>query len=87
MLNKKTLKKILNLRVLGLKKASNLTFLKSVKTKIFIFEYFPKISSKINFIYPFYPILIPNTPYVNFSLFFFMVLGGYQKSKIIFYDI
>ena len=30
---------------------------------------------------PFYPILIPNTPYVKFSLFFFLVVGGSQKSK------
>ena len=37
---------------------------------------------------PFYPILIPNTPYVKFSLFFFLVVGGSQGvpkiSKIFF---
>ena len=27
---------------------------------------------------PFYPILIPNTPYVKFSRFFFLVVGGSQ---------
>ena len=37
--------------------------------------------------HPFYPILIPNTPYVKFSLFFFLVVGESQKSKNIFYDI
>ena len=46
------------------------------KTKIFIFEYFSKIPSDMNSNDPFYPILIPNTPYVKFSLFFFLVVGG-----------
>ena len=31
-----------------------------------------------------YPILIPDTTYVNFSIFFFLVVGGSQKSKNIF---
>ena len=47
-------------------------FSKMSKMKIFIFEYFSKMNSN----YPFYPILIPNTPYVKFSLFFFLVVGG-----------
>ena len=65
----------------------NLTFLKNVRTKIYIFEYFPKIPSEMNSTHPFYPILIPNTPHVKFSLFFFLVVEGSQKSKNIFYDI
>ena len=52
------------LRVLGPKKASKFS-----KTKIFIFEYFTKIPSEMNSNDPFYPILIPNTPYVKFSSF------------------
>ena len=58
------------LMVLGLKKASTFAFFKNVKTKIFIFVYFPKFPSEINSTHPFYPILILNTPYVKFSLFF-----------------
>ena len=46
--------------------------------KIFIFEYFPKIPSKMNSRHPFYPILIPNTPYEKFSLFLFLFVGGSQ---------
>ena len=30
------------------------------------FLYFPKIPSEMNSTHPFYPILIPNTPYVKF---------------------
>ena len=33
------------------------------------------------FKHPFYPILIPNTPYVKFSLFFFLVVGGSKNLK------
>ena len=50
-----------------------LTFFKNVKTKILIFEYFQKISSEMNSTYPFYPILMPTTPYV---FFFFLFVGG-----------
>ena len=39
-------------------------------------EYFSKMPSELNSNDPFYPILIPNTPYVKFSLFFFLVVGG-----------
>ena len=39
----------------------NLTHFKRFKTKIFIFENFPKISIEMNFTHPFYPIFIPNT--------------------------
>ena len=53
-------------------------FSKISKTKIFIFEYFSKIPSEMNSNDPFYPILIPNTPYVKFSIFFFLVVGGSQ---------
>ena len=49
----------------------DLTFFKNVKTKIFIFENFPKIPSKINSTHPFHPILIPNAPYMKFLLFIF----------------
>ena len=36
----------------------------------------------------FFPILIPSTQYVKFSLFFFLVVGGSQKSKsILFRDL
>ena len=67
------------LRVLGLKKSSKFDlFQKFIKTKIFIFIYFSKIPSEMNSNDPFYPILIPNTPYVKFSLFFFLVVGGSQ---------
>ena len=58
-------------------------FSKMSKPKIFIFEYFSKINPEMNS----NPILIPNTPYVKNSLFFFLVVGGSQKSKNIFYDI
>ena len=47
------------------------------KTKIFIFEYFPKMPSEMNSLHPFYPIWIPNTSYVKF-LFCFQKL----KKKI-----
>ena len=71
--------------MLGLKKASKFDlFQKFQKTKILIFEYFSKIPSEMNSNDPFYPILIPNTPYVKFSLFFFLVVGGSQN---FFYDI
>ena len=73
--------------MLGLKKASKFDLFQNVKTKILIFEYFPKIPSEMNAMHPFYPILIPNTQYVKFSLFFFLVVGGSQKSKDIFYDV
>ena len=57
------------LRVLGLKKASKFELFLKSKTKILIFEYFPKIPSKMISTHPFYPILIPNTAYVkNFIL-------------------
>ena len=46
-------------------KALNMPSLKKFKTKIFIFEYFPKIPSELNSTHPFYPILIPNTSYVK----------------------
>ena len=55
------------------------SFSKISKTKIFIFEYFSKIPSEMNYNDPFYPILIPNTPYVKFSLFFILVVWGSQK--------
>ena len=38
---------------------------------IHIAKSFPKIPSEMNSTHPFYPILIPNTPYVKFSFFFF----------------
>ena len=38
-------------------------------------EYFSKIPSELNSNDPFYPILIPNTSYVKFSLFFFLVVA------------
>ena len=44
----------------------NLTLFKNVKPKIFSFEYFQKIPSEMNSTHPFYPIFIPNTPYVKF---------------------
>ena len=46
------LKKFPDVRVLGLKKASKFNFFKNVKTEIFIFEYFTKIPSKMNFNHP-----------------------------------
>ena len=61
--------------------ASKSTFFKNVKTKIFIFKYFLKNPSEMNSNQPFYPILIPNTSYVKFSLFFVLVVGGSQKSN------
>ena len=59
----------------------------NVRTKILIFEYFPKIPSEMISTHPFYPILIPNTPYEKSSLFFFLVVVGSQKSKNISYNI
>ena len=47
------------------KKPYNMPFFKKFKTKIFIFEYFPKIPLEMNSTHPFYPILIPNTSYVK----------------------
>ena len=38
----------------------------------------------MNSTHPFYLILIPNTPYGNFSLFFFLVVGGPKNPKIFF---
>ena len=52
------------------------SFQKLQKTKILIFEYFSKIPSEMNSNDPFYPILIPNTPYLKFKFFFFLVVGG-----------
>ena len=49
----------------------------------------PLISLTFN-THPFYPILIPNTPYVKFSFFFFLYVGGprgSQKSKNVFNEI
>jgi len=54
--------------VLGLKKVTTFDLFQNVKTKIFIFEYFPKIPPEIKSNHPFYPILILNTLYVKFSL-------------------
>ena len=51
--------RIFSFRVLGLKKASKFDLFKNVKTKIFIFGYFPRIPSEMNYTHPFYPILIP----------------------------
>ena len=42
-------------------------FFKKFKTKIFIFEYCPKIPLEMNSTHPFYLFLIPNTSYVKFS--------------------
>ena len=39
---------------------------KGARRKIFIFDIFLTISLEINPTHPFYPILIPNTPYVKF---------------------
>ena len=80
---RKKLTKLSVLRALGLKDASK--FGKNVNPKILIFEYFSKIPSEMNSTHPFYPILIPNTPYVKF--FFFLFVRGSQKSKNIFNDI
>ena len=55
-----------SLRMLCLKKPYNMDFFKKFKTKIFIFEYYPKIPLEMNSTHPFYPILIPNIPYVKF---------------------
>ena len=52
---------IFSFDVLGLKKTSKFYFLKNFKPRIFIFEYFPKISSEMDSTHPYYPILIPNT--------------------------
>ena len=41
-------------RVLCLKKPLNMPFLKNVKTKILIFEYFSTIPSEMNSTHPFY---------------------------------
>ena len=41
----------------------------NVKTKIFIFEYFPNISLEMNSIHPFYPSLIPNILNVKRSFY------------------
>ena len=38
--------------------------IKKVKTKIFVFKYFPTILSEMNSMHPFYPI-VPNTSYVE----------------------
>ena len=63
-------------------------FSKISKTKIFIFEYFSKIPSDMNSNDPFYPILIPNTPYVKFAIFLLFrcrgVPGGPKNLKIFF---
>ena len=53
-------------------------FSKISKNKIFIFEYFSKIPSEMNSNDPFYPILIPNTPYLKFSIFLFLVVDWSQ---------
>ena len=67
-----------SLRMLCLKKPYNMDFFKKFKTKIFIFEYYPKIPLEMNSTHPFYPILIPNTSYVkNFILF----VGGPRGSQ------
>ena len=44
------------------------------------FEYFQKISLKMNFTHPFYPILIPKTSYVKIFIF---CSGGSQKKLMI----
>ena len=54
---------------------NNMRFFKKFKTKIFIFDYYPKMPLEMNSTHPFYPILIPNASYVkNFILF----VGGPQ---------
>ena len=70
------------MRVLGLKKASKFDLFKNVQPKILIFEYFPKISSEMNFVHPFYPVLIPNTPYGKFLFFSFLFLGEPRGSQM-----
>ena len=69
------------LRELGLKRPQNLTFFKNVKNQNLHFWIFSKIPSEMNSNDPFYPILIPNTPYVKFSLFFFLVVRGSRGSQ------
>ena len=58
------------------KRPHKFTFLKNVKTIILIFEYFRKIPKVLNSKHPFYPILIPSNPYVKFSFFFVLFVGG-----------
>ena len=97
------LEKISVLRVLGLKKASKFDLFQKCKTKIFIFEYFPKLPSEMNSTHTFYPILLPNTivfrgvPKVlcagvklNFSIFFFIwsfAIKSWEKSRIFRYGL
>ena len=62
----------------------NLTFFKIFKTKIFIFEYFPKIPSVMNSTHPFYPILIHNTPYIKFRFFFILFVEHFNDLRKLF---
>ena len=49
------LKKCSGWGVLGLKRPQNLTLLKNVKTKIFIFDYLPIVASEMSSTHRFYP--------------------------------
>ena len=40
--------------------------------------------SEMNSTHPFYPVLIPNTPYVKFSFLFILFLGGSKGVQNIF---
>ena len=62
------------LRILGLRKCLKIWPLSNLR-----FWIFSKIPLEMNSSHPFYPILIPNTPYVIFWFFFILFVGGSQK--------
>ena len=55
--------------------------LRNVKTKIFILKHCPTISSEMRSMHPFYPILIPNTPYVRLSFTSHCYNGGSKSAS------
>ena len=86
-----TLFRYRKVRVLGLNKSSKFDLFQKCQNRNLYFWIFSKNSFRNGLQSPFYPILIPNTPYVKFSLLFFLVVGGgpreSQNQKRFFYDI
>ena len=58
-----------------------MTFSKMSQPKSIFLNTFQKFLSEMNFTYPFYPILIPNTPFLKFLFFLILFVGWSQTPK------